>query len=173
LASIPNIAHISVALDLLSGRFDYRPLGLLDDTHLRFYTRKSILSLFRNSGYEVVLWERVIVKPEDTEFQTVLATYPASFLSFFATESESHTYQFIVKAVPFCNASEEVNSQETRKTILEELRMRVEEQEHTIRELKMRMSALTSITTSRSWRITAPIRMLVRSMRGLLKNGDK
>src|SRR5688500_10369431 len=38
-ASIPNIAHGSVRLALLEGRFPYSQTGLLDDTHLRFYTR--------------------------------------------------------------------------------------------------------------------------------------
>ena len=48
-ASIPNIAHGAIRLALLEGRFDYTSLGILDDTHLRFFTRESIFELFRKS----------------------------------------------------------------------------------------------------------------------------
>src|SRR4051794_9876571 len=40
--SVPNVAHGSVRLALLEGRFDYRDIGLLDATHLRFFTRESL-----------------------------------------------------------------------------------------------------------------------------------
>jgi SAM-dependent methyltransferase len=40
--SVPNIAHGSVRLALLEGRFEYRELGLLDRTHVTFFTRQSL-----------------------------------------------------------------------------------------------------------------------------------
>src|SRR5439155_24206463 len=45
-ASIPNVAHGAVRLALLDGIFTYTPSGLLDATHLRFYTRESMHQLF-------------------------------------------------------------------------------------------------------------------------------
>lgn len=45
LTSIPNIAHSSIILNLLNGDFTYRKLGLLDDTHIHFFTRKSIYEM--------------------------------------------------------------------------------------------------------------------------------
>ena len=53
LASIPNVAHWSVRLALLAGRFDYQPTGIMDATHLRWFTRASVERLFRESGYAV------------------------------------------------------------------------------------------------------------------------
>ena len=58
IASIPNIAHASVRLALLGGEFRYREWGLLDDTHLRFFTRASIQDLFEETGYAVTHWLR-------------------------------------------------------------------------------------------------------------------
>jgi methionine biosynthesis protein MetW len=52
-ASIPNIAHWSVRLDLLRGRFDYQPYGIMDATHLRWFTEKSVRGLFEATGYKV------------------------------------------------------------------------------------------------------------------------
>lgn len=168
LASIPNIAHISVALELLNGRFDYRSLGLLDDTHLRFFTKESMLSLFRNACYEIVLWDRVILKPEDTEFKTVLDSYPYSLLSFFESGSEALTYQFIVKAVLYTPNKDLAELQkEWENTVLQELMNKLAEKERELRELRElreKERQLNAILNSRSWKITAPLRWLYEKL---------
>ena len=56
IASIPNIAHGSVRLALLAGEFRYRELGLLDSTHLRFFTREGIHDLFEGAGFVITNW---------------------------------------------------------------------------------------------------------------------
>ena len=53
IASVPNVAHWTVRLNLLRGRFDYQAVGLMDETHLRWYTRRSLVRLFEACGYEV------------------------------------------------------------------------------------------------------------------------
>jgi 2-polyprenyl-3-methyl-5-hydroxy-6-metoxy-1,4-benzoquinol methylase len=53
LFSVPNMAHVSVRLDLLQGDLDYRKVGLLDDTHLHFYTEKTLLRVLSSAGYSV------------------------------------------------------------------------------------------------------------------------
>lgn len=54
IASIPNIRHYSVVKPLvMNGKFTYREAGLLDRTHLRFFTIASAVSLFVESGYIV------------------------------------------------------------------------------------------------------------------------
>ena len=54
-ASIPNIRYLPVLFELLVMKdFKYRNRGVLDNTHLRFFTRKSIQRLFMNSGYELL-----------------------------------------------------------------------------------------------------------------------
>ncbi len=52
-ASVPNIAHATIRLMLLKGEFNYENMGILDDTHLRFFTMKSVRDLFEGSGYIV------------------------------------------------------------------------------------------------------------------------
>ena len=51
LASIPNVAHASVRLELLQGHFDYERLGILDDTHLHFYTLDGCVSMLMQAGF--------------------------------------------------------------------------------------------------------------------------
>lgn len=54
IVSVPNVAHLWVRLLLLFGRFDYRDRGILDRTHLRFFTRRSFLELLAQAKLEVV-----------------------------------------------------------------------------------------------------------------------
>jgi SAM-dependent methyltransferase len=51
--SVPNVAHLSVRLSLLVGRFDYADRGILDRTHLRFFTRRTFLALLGQAGLTV------------------------------------------------------------------------------------------------------------------------
>jgi 2-polyprenyl-3-methyl-5-hydroxy-6-metoxy-1,4-benzoquinol methylase len=54
LASIPNVRHLPVLWQLgIHGRWEYGDCGLLDKTHLRFFTRASITAMFKKEGYTV------------------------------------------------------------------------------------------------------------------------
>lgn len=69
LISIPNIAHNAVIVDLMHNKFSYRKTGILDNTHLRFFTYESLQILFKqcelcttdensvNLGFEFVNFE--------------------------------------------------------------------------------------------------------------------
>src|SRR3984893_11634679 len=54
LVSLPNIANVSVRLSLLAGRFRYADRGILDRTHLSFYTRRTGRELLEGSGFRVL-----------------------------------------------------------------------------------------------------------------------
>jgi SAM-dependent methyltransferase len=51
--STPNVAHISVRLELMSGNFEYEPMGILDTTHLKYFTKKSLTKLVKAAGYTI------------------------------------------------------------------------------------------------------------------------
>jgi methionine biosynthesis protein MetW len=54
ITSVPNIAHWAIRLDLLRGRFNYQPTGIMDATHLRWFTAETLNRLFTAAGYRVV-----------------------------------------------------------------------------------------------------------------------
>lgn len=55
-ASIPNVRNIALLYNLVvRGRWRYEDSGLLDRTHLRFFTRREILDLFIGAGLEIEL----------------------------------------------------------------------------------------------------------------------
>lgn len=48
--SVPNVAHLWIRLSLLAGHFDYADRGILDRTHLRFFTRRTLDALVTGAG---------------------------------------------------------------------------------------------------------------------------
>ncbi len=54
IVSVPNIANIWVRLNLLRGKFEYAERGILDRTHLHFYTRKTFMQLLHDAGLKIL-----------------------------------------------------------------------------------------------------------------------
>lgn len=54
ITSIPNIANFKIRMRLLAGNFDYEHEGILDNTHLRFFTLKTARNLITDSGFQVL-----------------------------------------------------------------------------------------------------------------------
>jgi SAM-dependent methyltransferase len=52
--SVPNIANVTVRLGLLFGVFEYRDRGILDNTHLRFYTMRTIRRQIERAGLRIL-----------------------------------------------------------------------------------------------------------------------
>jgi predicted TPR repeat methyltransferase len=52
--SVPNIANITVRLGLLFGIFEYRDRGILDFTHIRFFTMRTIRREIENAGFRII-----------------------------------------------------------------------------------------------------------------------
>jgi 2-polyprenyl-3-methyl-5-hydroxy-6-metoxy-1,4-benzoquinol methylase len=53
LASIPNVRNVGLVSELLQGgRWEYRERGLLDVTHLRFFTLAEIARMFEETGFK-------------------------------------------------------------------------------------------------------------------------
>lgn len=53
IVSVPNVAHWSVRVDILLGRFRYQPYGIMDATHLRWFTLDTLNALIASSGFKV------------------------------------------------------------------------------------------------------------------------
>jgi len=99
--SVPNIANFWVRLNLLFGRFDYSDRGILDRTHLRFFTRKTLIQMVKDAGLDVV---SIRVTPIPLELvSSIFLTSPGRILhGFFAWLTFLFPtllgYQFIVEA---------------------------------------------------------------------------
>jgi len=95
LSSVPNISHNAVVMGLLKGEFPYQSFGLLDDTHVHFFTRKSMFELFNSCGLLSVAEESNLMRPDATELKQY---YAFRFLAaFMVRRPDAHVYQFINK----------------------------------------------------------------------------
>ena len=102
-ASIPNIAHGAIRLALLQGRFEYMDLGLLDNTHLRFFTRNSVEELFEGSGYFVETIERTklpVISASTWVPRIDKNTFDPKIIEQIEQAAEADTFQFVVRAFP-------------------------------------------------------------------------
>jgi len=100
-ASIPNIAERNVVLNLLLGQFEYRERGLLDETHLRFFTAQSVRHLFEATGYVVTRIERIENEAVEREVPLDLERVPPEIQAFVAEHNPDYrTIQFLVEAHP-------------------------------------------------------------------------
>src|SRR5690606_38420331 len=133
LMSVPNVAHGDVRLHLLAGEWEYRPLGLLDETHLRFFTRQSLIAMIHDAGYAVAAMDRTTIPMFETEIGVVREHFPAAVVDHILADPDATTYQFIVRAVPMDGAS--------RPAVLQEI---VDDQTGQIDRLRRQLAGISA-----------------------------
>jgi 2-polyprenyl-3-methyl-5-hydroxy-6-metoxy-1,4-benzoquinol methylase/predicted nucleic acid-binding Zn-ribbon protein len=102
--SIPNVAHGSVRLALLTGSFPYSEVGLLDRTHLRFFTCDSLDQLIREAGFSLTHLERQQADINESEVPFAEDAVPVALLRSLRRDPEALTYQYIFVATPTSRA---------------------------------------------------------------------
>jgi len=100
LISTPNIAHGDVRLALLSGRFRYNKLGILDETHTHFFTLDSLIEFLHDAGFVLAEVRRTRAPLFSTEIGVVESDYDPALVESLRHDDEATTYQFVVRAVP-------------------------------------------------------------------------
>jgi 2-polyprenyl-3-methyl-5-hydroxy-6-metoxy-1,4-benzoquinol methylase len=144
-ASIPNVAHGSVRLALIQGKFQYRPLGLLDDTHLRFFTRESVEQLFDDAGFLMGELRRTRRGIFDTEVEIDRELVTSEILKVVRSDSEALTYQFVLTAyLPLGEAATVTKLADRIRLLSEQLTQRgatIQELDEKARELARQLDA--------------------------------
>jgi 2-polyprenyl-3-methyl-5-hydroxy-6-metoxy-1,4-benzoquinol methylase len=91
IVSLPNISFGGIKLNLLQDEFNYTDMGILDRTHLRFFTWKSIATFFAELGFEITSCQ---VKISDLESD--LKGVPVCVEKFVKDNPHSYVYQYVV-----------------------------------------------------------------------------
>lgn len=100
LVSLPNVGYAGLLAELLQGEFRYRDEGLLDRTHLRFFTRRSLERFLREQGWALESVERIERKLPDSEFGVAFDSLPPAVARHLLGMPEALSYQFIAVARP-------------------------------------------------------------------------
>lgn len=95
IVSIPNVAYAGVILDLIAGGFQYRDEGILDRTHIRFFTRGSFEGLLSTQGFAVESVEAVHRPFEESEFFGRLDRMPVPLKNYLFSLPDADAYQFV------------------------------------------------------------------------------
>lgn len=101
-ASVPNIAHVAIRAMLLEGRWEYADLGILDRTHMRFFTRSSLIQLFTGAAYSVLRLTPVQLSAEQVDEMCGLRLN-ARFLEIAkdsAKDNQAYDFQYVLLARP-------------------------------------------------------------------------
>jgi SAM-dependent methyltransferase len=106
LACIPNIQHYSVLVNLLRGTWEYQDEGLLDRTHVRFFTLQGVQDLFAQAGLHVFeIQPRLSSSTDFVRFQQIMAPILSALAidpGSFAVQTRS--VQYIVRALRRSNS---------------------------------------------------------------------
>lgn len=96
--SVPNITHVAAGFELLLGKFLYRNNGLLDNTHVKFYSKTSLLAKLEAFGFYAWEVDSVKLEIDETEFSNNIAkVFPRHWLkNLISHREDALTYQWLV-----------------------------------------------------------------------------
>lgn len=94
LCSLPNVMHMSVIVPLLRGKFEYQDRGILDRTHLRFFTLESIVRMFTECGLEIKHIGGIF---QETEEKGVMDEILKLNIPDLASGNQFEIYEYILK----------------------------------------------------------------------------
>ncbi|MEC5385583.1 class I SAM-dependent methyltransferase [Uliginosibacterium sp. H3] len=101
-ASIPNVAHVAVRGMLLAGKWDYAKTGIMDNSHIRFFTRNTIVELFSATAFRILDFRPTTMRGGEAVRRYGLYS-PFLFrvvIGLLAPDREWRNFQYIVCATP-------------------------------------------------------------------------
>lgn len=94
--SVPNITYVGVSLEMMAGNFDYRDQGLLDRTHIRFFTERSMKQQVKELGMGCELVDLVELPLQNSEFGSFdFHNLSTCDLKLYNKATNAGVYQFI------------------------------------------------------------------------------
>ncbi|GAA4419015.1 methyltransferase domain-containing protein [Acidovorax lacteus] len=95
LISVPNAGYCGLVAELLDGDFRYRDEGLLDRTHLRFFTRLSLTRFLREHGWALETLDCIQRELPESEFNAAFDRLSPSMARHLLATPDALTYQFV------------------------------------------------------------------------------
>lgn len=98
LVSVPNVAYAGMVAELMHGGWTYGPEGLLDASHLRFFTRRSFEALLHNEGWHLHTAEPIEQPWFETEFSRRWDHLPPAVADYLLAQPDASVYQWVFVA---------------------------------------------------------------------------
>lgn len=97
--SVPNIAHNDIILGLYENEFKYTPTGILDDTHVHFFTYKSLERLYDNLDLKPIYIDCISVPMNCTEQRLGITIQDNDFMETLDKRDHGDIYQYVLGIV--------------------------------------------------------------------------
>lgn len=133
--SVPNVAHGSVRLALLQGRWQYTDTGLLDRTHVSFFTYESLMATLHAEGLVVTDLRATVFDALGTEVQVDGEVLPDAVVDWVRHQPYADVYQFVLSA----SRAEDVSAPEATRITPAEL-LPPADDEHTERARRLEVA---------------------------------
>ena len=98
--SVPNVAHNAIIIDLLLDKFEYHPLGLLDNTHIHLFTKTSLDAMLKEVDLHPVYIDATYAPVRDTEFSCSIKDIDGISPDFWTSRPYGCVYQYIYEVTP-------------------------------------------------------------------------
>jgi len=139
LISIPNISHASIKAGLMLDQFRYSDIGLLDRSHLHFFTAENVAELMSNAGLEIVEATGTVLSVKGFTDGAAFARLDPAIRQYIFRDLHSYLCQYICRCVPSPRTPKELFGGNLRK-----LDFRFEDFPPELREYAERMLAESS-----------------------------
>lgn len=93
--SIPNITHNAIIMKMVQDEFRYSELGLLDKTHIKFFSYNSLMEMILECGLKPVQELHTYNSPENSEFKISYNNFPPEFSKILQERKFGEVYQFV------------------------------------------------------------------------------
>lgn len=109
--SVPNVAHASVRAMLLGGDWDYADLGILDRTHLRFFTKRGLVALLKDAGFAVEYIQPVVLDVLLAARMCGMSLHPKLVKAVEQIDGDDtlHDFQYVISAKSGVNSASQIN----------------------------------------------------------------
>jgi 2-polyprenyl-3-methyl-5-hydroxy-6-metoxy-1,4-benzoquinol methylase len=100
---LPNAQHWTIQAKINCGHFVYEDSGLMDRTHLRWFTRSTLIDLFQTTGFQIVEGGPRIFKhmePNENVLKAIRAMAEAIGADAETSVNDALPFQWVVRAVP-------------------------------------------------------------------------
>lgn len=95
LVSVPNISHNSILIDLWNDKFNYTDTGLLDNTHLKLFTRQSFVNMAEQAGWAVIGERPKYIRVGENEIQNSYKDLPKEVFKAMVARTTGNAYQYM------------------------------------------------------------------------------
>lgn len=167
IVSVPNIAYADIIKGLLNHTFNYQKTGILDSTHLHFFTKKSFIEMVANfrityqTNFDVKWIESTVCKDSDFILEDLLeGTYSVVQNIYVLSKL---TDEIPIQMLNELKQNQDDNYQKLQDKIINYIEL--EKQTKILKEKnKILENEIQSILQSKSWKITSPLRKISKNM---------